>query len=92
MGLEVEKQLNSIDEKPTHLIAPVGGGSNFYGLIAPFMKASLTGALEGCKFVAVESETSSKLTDGSYGYYQMQNPMSSMLGKSTRLIETLSNP
>ncbi|MGD0804716.1 MAG: pyridoxal-phosphate dependent enzyme [Candidatus Bathyarchaeia archaeon] len=81
MGLEVEKQLNSIDEKPTHLIAPVGGGSNFYGLIAPFMKASLAGVLEECKFVAVESETSSKLTDGSYGYSQMQNPMSSMLGK-----------
>ena len=68
IGLEIEKQLESINEKPNIMIAPVGGGSNFYGLIAPFMRDYLNKKLLDVKFIAVESETSSKLTKGTYDY------------------------
>jgi len=81
IGLEVEKQLDLADERPTTLIAPVGGGSNFYGLIAPFVRDFIKGKLSDVNFLAVESETSSKLTDGEYGYFQLQNPAGEVKGK-----------
>lgn len=71
IGLEVKKQLELIDEKPDVLVASVGSGSNFYGLTAPFMKERLT-KLKDLKFLAVESETSAKLTKGEYKYVPLE--------------------
>jgi tryptophan synthase beta chain len=68
IGLEVEKQLEAIDVKPSVFIAPVGGGSNLYGFIAPFLRNLLNKKLHDVKFMAVESETSAKLTNGEYKY------------------------
>jgi tryptophan synthase beta chain len=68
IGLEVEKQLEAIDVKPSVFIAPVGGGSNLYGFIAPFLRDLLNKKLHDVKFLAVESETSAKLTNGEYKY------------------------
>lgn len=85
IGLEVEKQLESIDEKPNIMIAPVGGGSNFYGLIAPFMRDYLNNKLLDVKFLAVESETSCKLTNGTYDYVclnTLQGPIPGLLLKT----------
>jgi len=79
-GLEVEKQLEAIDVKPSVFIALVGGGSNFYGLIAPFVRDRLNGKLHDVKFLAVESETSAKLTNGEYKYVSSQW-MPGLLGK-----------
>jgi tryptophan synthase beta chain len=79
-GLEVEKQLEAIDVKPSVLIAPVGGGSPFYGLIAPFVRDRLNGKLHDVKFLAVESETSAKLTNGEYKYVPLPG-MPGLLGK-----------
>jgi len=72
IGLEVKKQLESIEEKPNVLIVSVGGGSSFHGLIAPYMKDYLNKQIDDIKFVAVESETCSKLTNGEYKYTSLQ--------------------
>ena len=71
IGLEVKKQLELIDERPDVLVASVGSGSNFHGLTAPFMKERLT-RLNDLKFLAVESETSAKLTKGEYKYVPLE--------------------
>jgi tryptophan synthase beta chain len=68
IGLELEKQLEAIDVKPSLFIAPVGAGSNLPGLIAPFLRDLLNKKLHDVKFLAVESETSAKLTKGEYRY------------------------
>ncbi|MCW3991858.1 MAG: pyridoxal-phosphate dependent enzyme [Candidatus Bathyarchaeota archaeon] len=81
MGLEAEEQLASIEEEPDIIIAPVGGGSNFYGLAAPFIDRKLKKEID-VRLLAVESETSSKLTHGRYGYVRLQSPASSYLGKT----------
>jgi tryptophan synthase beta chain len=81
IGLEIEKQLNMIDEKPNVLIASVGAGSHFYGLIAPFLRDHLKKKLVDVKFLAVESETSSKLTDGKYEYFPLEGSMAGFLAK-----------
>lgn len=81
MGLEAEKQLASVEEEPDIIIAPVGGGSNFYGLAAPFIGRKLKKGID-VKLLAVESETSSKLTNGIYRYVRLLSSASSYLGKT----------
>ncbi len=81
MGLEAEKQLASVEEEPDIIIAPVGGGSNFYGLTAPFIGRKLKKEID-VKLLAVESETSSKLTNGIYRYVRLLSSASSYLGKT----------
>lgn len=81
MGLEAEKQLATLEEEPDTIIAPVGGGSNFYGLVAPFIQRKLKKESE-VKLLAIESETSAKLTQGNYSYVRLQGPISSYLGKT----------
>ena len=81
MGLEAEKQISSIGEEPDLIIAPVGGGSNFYGWAAPFIGGKLRKETD-VRLLAVESETSAKLTHGRYGYVRLQSPASSIFGKT----------
>ena len=68
IGLETKKQLESIDEKPDVMVSCVGGGSNFYGFIAPYLMERLGGRTKGIRFVAVESEAAARLTKGEYRY------------------------
>jgi tryptophan synthase beta chain len=84
MGLEAEKQLATIEEETGTIIAPVGGGSNFYGLVAPFIQRKLKKESE-VKLLAIESETSAKLTQGNYSYVRLQGPISSYLGARQRV-------
>ncbi len=65
IGLEVKKQLESIDEKPDILIGCVGGGSNFAGLTYPFIKDAKK---EGIRIIAVEPAACPTLTAGKYDY------------------------
>jgi predicted alternative tryptophan synthase beta-subunit len=81
MGLETEMQLNSIGEKPDTIVAPVGGGSNFYGLIATFLRKKLREKSE-TKFLAAESGTSAKLTYGHFDYIRLQSPASNIFAKT----------
>jgi tryptophan synthase beta chain len=66
VGLETQKQLASIGVKPDYLVGCVGGGSNFAGLVLPFLKNKLAG--EKIKFVASEPKACPTLTRGQYRY------------------------
>lgn len=66
VGLEVEKQLAIAGEKPDYLVGCVGGGSNFAGLVLPFLPRKLAG--EGIRFIAVEPKACPTLTRGEFRY------------------------
>lgn len=84
IGLELKKQLESINEKPTVMVASVGAGSHFSGLISPFMHDYLKKKTTDMKFLGVESETSSKLTNGVYDYVSQPGPLACILVKAYR--------
>lgn len=65
-GLEVQKQLEMAGEKPDYLVGCVGGGSNFGGLILPFLPRKLNG--EKITFVAVEPKACPTMTRGRFCY------------------------
>ena len=65
-GLEAEKQLASIGVKPDYVIGCVGGGSNFAGLMLPFLPRKLAG--EKITFLAAEPKACPTLTRGQYRY------------------------
>jgi len=64
IGLETMKQLEKINEKPDVLIGCVGGGSNYFGFIAPFYRDYKN----KLKYVAVEPKTCPTMTKGDYKY------------------------
>ncbi|MDO9632471.1 MAG: TrpB-like pyridoxal phosphate-dependent enzyme [Humidesulfovibrio sp.] len=66
VGLETEQQLKMIGEKPDYLVGCVGGGSNFGGLVLPFLPRKLSG--ENITFVAAEPKACPTLTRGAYRY------------------------
>lgn len=66
IGLETKKQLKLAAEKPDYLIGCVGGGSNFGGLVLPFIKEKLKN--NKMKIIAVEPTACPSLTKGLYAY------------------------
>jgi len=67
IGLETIKQFELIDKKPDVLIGCVGGGSNFSGMVYPFMEKKLKGK-EDFEVIAVEPKAVPTLTKGEYRY------------------------
>lgn len=67
IGLETQKQLEKIDEKPDILIGCLGGGSNFGGFSFPFVSQKLN-KKSNAEIIAVESEAAPKLTHGEVRY------------------------
>jgi len=67
IGLETKKQLEIIDEEPDVLISCVGGGSNFMGLIIPFVSEVLKKKAE-YKFIGVRPKTCAPEVYGEYRY------------------------
>ncbi len=65
-GLEVKKQLEIAGETPDVLIGCVGGGSNFGGLVLPYMPEKLEG--QKIRFMAVEPQACPTLTKGRFAY------------------------
>lgn len=65
-GLETEKQLKMIGENPDYVIGCVGGGSNFSGIMLPFLPRKLQG--ENITFIAAEPTACPTLTRGTYRY------------------------
>ncbi|MFP4109345.1 MAG: TrpB-like pyridoxal phosphate-dependent enzyme, partial [Desulfonatronovibrio sp.] len=59
-GLEVQKQLEIAGDKPDILVGCVGGGSNFGGLVLPYMPQKMSG--EDIRFVAAEPQACPTLT------------------------------
>ncbi|MBC7289573.1 MAG: TrpB-like pyridoxal phosphate-dependent enzyme, partial [Armatimonadetes bacterium] len=67
IGLETKKQLDSVGEYPDVLIGCHGGGSNFGGLVLPFVADKIAGS-HNPEIVAVEPTASPTLTRGPYAY------------------------
>lgn len=65
-GLETEKQLAMVGDKPDYLVGCVGGGSNFAGLALPFLPRKLAG--EDIKMIAIEPKACPTLTRGQFRY------------------------
>ena len=68
IGLESYEALTEFGEYPDIIIGCAGGGSNLGGLIAPFMRDTLTGARKGTRFIAVEPASCPSLTRGRFEY------------------------
>jgi tryptophan synthase beta chain len=66
IGLETKKQLKLVGEKPDYLVGCVGGGSNFGGLILPFIKDKLH--RRKLRLIAVEPSACPSITKGVYNY------------------------
>ena len=81
IGLEAEKQLAMVDDYPDKVIACFGGGSNFAGIVFPFLRRKLellrgeSLSAEGIpasalntRFIAAEPASCPKLTHGVMDY------------------------
>lgn len=67
IGQECISQMEETGEYPTHIIACVGGGSNFAGIAFPFLEKMLTGG-KHIDFTAVEPTVCPTLTEGKLKY------------------------
>lgn len=67
IGLECETAFNLLEEYPDIIIGCAGGGSNFGGLIAPFMRDKIKG-IHNPRIIAVEPASCPSLTRGKYTY------------------------
>ena len=67
IGLETKIALEKYGVEPDVLISCVGGGSNFGGFIAPFLKDKINGT-KNYKIIGVEPESCPSLTRGRYAY------------------------
>lgn len=66
IGLEAQKQLEMADAWPDVIIGCTGGGSNFGGLVLPFIKDKVDG--KPLRIVAGEPAACPSLTRGVYAY------------------------
>ena len=67
IGEEALKQMDLAGEYPDVVIGCVGGGSNFSGLVFPFLRENLKGG-QRTRFLAVEPTATPSLTRGTYGF------------------------
>ena len=66
IGLEVREQLDLAGEKPDYLVGCVGGGSNFGGLVLPFLPEKLRDP--NLTIIGVEPTACRTMTRGRYAY------------------------
>ncbi len=67
IGQEAMQQLEMAEAEPDVIVGCVGGGSNFAGLIFPFLRGVLRGGRK-LRFVAAEPAACPTLTRGVYAY------------------------
>jgi tryptophan synthase beta chain len=67
VGLEAIEQMALAGEEPDLIIACAGGGSNFAGLVFPFLGLTFRGGRK-YRVIAVEPEAAPSLTRGVYAY------------------------
>lgn len=65
VGLEAKRQFELADDEPDILIGCIGGGSNFSGLVLPFVRDKLVDGKD-TRVIAVEPTASPSLTKGKY--------------------------
>ena len=68
IGQEAKAQLAKLGEYPDVVIGCVGGGSNYAGILYPFMYDKLRGDKPNLRAIAVEPEACPTLTRGLYAY------------------------
>lgn len=68
IGLEAKEQLKKINMDPDIIIACVGGGSNFGGIVFPFLMDKFNGEKKNRRFIAVEPAVCPTLTAGKFEY------------------------
>ncbi len=92
IGLETQKQLEMIDEKPTVITGCLGGGSNFSGIALPFAGQILRGEIDrdSIEFIPAQSEAAANLSGPfiyDYGDVAEHTPMLKMrtLGHKTEM-------
>lgn len=68
IGLEAKEQLKKVNVYPDVVIACVGGGSNFGGIVFPFLMDKFNGERNNTRFVAVEPAACPTLTAGKFEY------------------------
>ncbi len=66
IGMESKQQLASINEYPDVVIGCAGGGSNFGGIAAPFVRDKISG--KNVDVIAVEPSSCPTLTRGKFAY------------------------
>ncbi|MFQ3549207.1 MAG: TrpB-like pyridoxal phosphate-dependent enzyme [Armatimonadota bacterium] len=66
IGLEAKKQMEMAGDYPDVVIGCVGGGSNFGGIVMPFMQDKING--KDVKGIAVEPLACPTITKGDYKY------------------------
>ncbi len=66
IGQEAKAQLAALGKVPDQIIACHGGGSNFGGIVLPFLPDRLEGKL--LRLIAVEPASCPSLTEGEYRY------------------------
>jgi tryptophan synthase beta chain len=66
-GIEAQEQLEDADDPPDVVVGSLGGGSNFGGLVLPFLTDE-NGSGASRRYVAVESSACPKLTRGRYAF------------------------
>lgn len=67
IGQEAMAQLEMADDYPDVIVGATGGGSNFAGIVFPFIGAKLRGGTD-VRIVAVEPAACPSLTRGTYAY------------------------
>lgn len=67
IGLEAEQQMEMAGEYPDVVIACFGGGSNFSGMVFPFMRHTFHDGAR-TRYIAVEPASCPKLTRGRFAY------------------------
>ncbi|MFH1821181.1 MAG: TrpB-like pyridoxal phosphate-dependent enzyme [Methanobacteriota archaeon] len=68
VGLEAKKQMEMAGDYPDVIMGCVGGGSNFSGLVFPFLADKLSGKKPDLKAVSCEPKSCPTLTKGEYIY------------------------
>jgi len=68
VGLEAKRQLEIAGDYPDVVFGCVGGGSNFSGLVFPFLADKLTGRKPELRAVSCEPKACPTLTKGPYMY------------------------
>ena len=67
VGQEAQKQFEMADEYPDVLIGCIGGGSNFSGLVLPFVREKIVDGKD-MRIIAVEPTAAPSLTAGLYAF------------------------
>ena len=68
IGLEAIEQMAMADDEPDILIGCTGGGSNFAGLVIPYLGRKIKGHASNPRVIAVEPAACPSLTRGRYTY------------------------